>query len=226
MKKSSKHPTDKSKKHDDAQSILITGLPFEDRLWLFWKKYSRIVTLIIVIIIFGFLGYKGIDFYKRSQIEKLQNEYRIALEEGREFAFAEANIKEPLAGGVFLSTADKFGTEGKYQEAIINYNKALTSLKPTPFGDRIRLSIALATWMKGNHDASKKLLNELLNDSQVMGAIRAEAAYQLALMSLNEQDYKKSREFLDTINRIPNAGVWGQKALILRDSTPELFGKL
>jgi hypothetical protein len=226
MKKSSKHPTPETKKHDNVTSALLTELPFEDKLWLVWKKYNRHITLVIVLLIFGFIGYKGIDFYKTSQIERLQNEYRTALEGGQELAFAEANIKDPLAGSVFLSKGDQLVNDGKFEEAIVNYNKSLNSLKSTPFGDRARLGIGLVTWMKGDKDSSKKLLNDIISDRQVMGAIRAEAAYQLALIALKEKDFGRAKEFLDTVKLIPNSGIWGQKALILRDSTPGLSSKV
>lgn len=225
MSKSLKHPDEKSKKHAEVTSALLTELPFEDRLWIFWKKYNQHITLGVVLILFGFLGYQGIGLFKASQVRKLQEEYRTAIEGGHELAFAEANIKESLSGSVFISLGDQLGVDGKYDEAIINYNKALISLKSTPFGDRARLGVALITWMKGDQDGAKKLLNEIVNDSNVMGPIRAEAAYQMAFICLKENDYTKSKELLDAINRIPNAGIWGQKALILRDSTPGLSTK-
>lgn len=225
MKKNLIHPKKESKKHDAVTSALLTELPFEDSLWLFWRKYNRQVTLGIALIILGFLGFQGVEFYKTSQVKALQEDYRAALKEGHELAFAEANIDEPLAGEVFLSTGDQFVNDSKYDDALANYKKALISLKSTPFGDRTRLGIALVTWMKGDQEASKKLLSELVNDYQVVGAIRAEAAYQMALISLKEGDYVKSKDFIDTINHIPNAGIWGQKANILRDSTPGLSDK-
>ncbi|OAI50501.1 hypothetical protein AYO37_01040 [Opitutia bacterium SCGC AG-212-L18] len=219
-KESGKRSHSGSKK--EVTSAFLTGLPFEDRLWMFWRNYSRPVILGIVLVVLGFLGYQGVSLYKTSQLEKLQREYRVAVENGKESVFAEANIKEPLAGSVFLATADRFVNEDNYDEAIANYNKALVSLKSSPFGDRAQLGIAFAAWMKGDKDLSKQLLDGILNNNEVMGVIRAEAAYRMALISLSEEDYAQSKEFLNTVSRIPNAGIWGQKAMLLRDSTPGL----
>lgn len=225
MKKSLKYPNEESKKHAEVTSALLTELPFEDKLWLIWEKYNRHITLVIVLVVLGFIGYETINFYKGSQIRELQEKYRSAVLEGHELAFAEANIKEPLSGQIFLSAGDQFVNDNKYDEALTHYNKALVSLESTPFGDRTRLGIALVTWMKGDQDASKKLLNKLVNDSRVIGAIRAEAAYQMVLINLKEKEYAKAKDLLDAINHIPNAGIWGQKANILRDSTSGLSGK-
>lgn len=224
-KESGKRSHSGSKKEGEVTSAFLTGLPFEDRLWMFWRNYSRPVILVIVLIVLGFLGYQGVSFYKTSQLEKLQREYRVAVENGKEGVFAEANIKEPLAGSVFLAAADRFVDAGNYDEAIVNYNKALVSLESTPFGDRAQLGIAFAAWMKGDKDLSKQLLDGILNNSEAMGVIRAEAAYRMALISLSEEDYARSKEFLNTVSRIPNAGIWGQKAMLLRDSTPGLAGQ-
>lgn len=225
MTKHLKHPHKESKKHAADDSVLLTGLPFEDQIWLFWRNYNRHVILIIALLVLGFIGYQGISFYKTTQIKKLQNEYQTALDQGKEHVFAENNIKEPLAGTVFLAAADQFVKDSKYDEAILNYNKALVSLKSMPFGDRARFGIAYVKGMQGELGDSKDLFKELVNDNKVIGAIRAEAAYQMALINLSEKDYAKSKEFLDIISKIPNAGIWNQKAQLLRDSTAGLAQK-
>lgn len=225
MKKSSQHTHTESHKHPKATSELLSELPLEDKLWILWQRYSRHLVLVIAVIVLGLLGYQGISWYKTSQVEKLQNEYRDARAEGRELNFAEVNIKDPLAGTIFVSRADQFVEEGKYDEALANYQQALKSLKDTPVGDRIQLGVAMITFIKGDKDTGKDLLKKLVNNQQYLGAIRGEAAYQLVLINLQEKDYITAKDFITVISRIPNAGIWAQKATILQASTPELISK-
>lgn len=224
--KDSKHSRKDSTKRADMTSTLLTGLPFEEKFWYFWNKYSRYIILVSILLVLGFLGYQGMSLYKKGQIKELQEQYRVAFKEGREREFAEANIKEPLAGSVFLLTGDKFIDEANYDQAIENYKKALISLKSTIFGGRARLGIAFAAQMKVDLPLAKKLFQELVDDSKIVGAIRGEAAFHMALLSLEEKDFSKAREYIDIIGRLPNAGIWTQKATLLRDSTPELVHKI
>lgn len=226
MKESPKHAHGKLKKHTEANSEFLSEIPLEDKLWLFWQRYNKYIILGITVTALGFIGYQGISFYKSWQIEKLQNEYRIAHDEKRDLAFAEANPKEPLAGTVFISIGDQFANEQKYDDAIANYTKSFESLRGTPVDDRVYLGVAMLTFIKGDKESGKTLLKELVNNHELLGAIRAEAAYQLVLIGLEEKDYSASKEFLNIILRIPNAGIWEQKANILKDSVSELVSKI
>ena len=194
----------------------------EDKVWMYWKKYNRHVLLGIVLIFLVFIGVQGVDMYQARQVEKMQEDYEEALNEGNAMEFAKRYRKEPLAGTVFMEEGDKLVSEGKYIDGIAEYEKGMASLGKTVLGDRGRLSIAVATFMKGDHDAGKGLLEGLVKKPEVIGSIRAEAAYQLVLISLEGEDYSGAKKYLDELERIPNAGIWGQKGSVLRESTAGL----
>ena len=84
------------------------------------------------------------------------------------------------------------------------------------------MGLAMAMIMSGNTSAGQQILEELVHDKQAMGVVRGQAAYQLALISMEAKDYKQSAEFLDMIKLIPDSGIWEQKGLVLIESTPEL----
>lgn len=220
-----KNSTHKDHKKTQSTSELLHELPLEDKMWLLWQRYSRYLILVIALLIFGFLGIKGIGWYKSWQIEKLQNEFRDARSEGRELALAEKNIKEPLAGAVFTSLADQQVDERQFDEALVNYKKAFKSLQGTPVGDRIQLGIAMVTYIKGDKEDGIELLKKLVNNEEHMSVIRAEAAYQLIFINLQEKNYESAKDYLIALSRIPNAGIWAQKAIVLQESTPELRSK-
>lgn len=220
-----KHSSLSDKESQHSNKVSDNELPLEDKMWLLWQRYSRYLILVVALLIFGFLGYKGIAWYKAWQVEKLQNEFRDARTEGREFDLAEKNVSEPLAGAIFTSLADQLVEEQKYDEALINYKKALKSLERTPVGDRIQFGIAMVTFTKGDKEEGKDLLKKLVNDEDHMSAIRAEAAYQLIFINIQEKDYAAANDYLTAISRIPNAGIWAQKAKVLQESTPELISK-
>lgn len=225
MKKHSKEKHKESSESPKTTSELFSALPLEDKLWMLWQRYSRILVLVIILVIFGFLGFQGVTWYKTWQIEKLQNEYREAVRQNSELAFAEANIKEPLAGTVFASLADKLVSEAKYDEALAHYKKALKSLQSTAIGDRVELGMAMVTFHKGDKEGGKDLLKKIVNNQKYLGAIRGEAAYQSILINLQEKDYGTAKDFLTIMAHIPNTNIWGQKAIVLQESTPELISK-
>lgn len=216
------HPHKESHKSSKSTSELLKEVSFEDKLWILWNEYSRYLILIVAILIFAFLGYKGIEWYKGWQVEKMQNEFRDAKTQGREMELAEKNIKEPIAGTVFTAAADKLVDEKLYEEALKNYKKALKSLDGTPVGDRVHLGIAMVTFMKGDQKEGKELLKKLVHNQSYLDAIRAEAAYQLIFINLQEKNYSEAKDFITAISQLPNGGIWTQKALVLQESVPEL----
>lgn len=220
--KESNNPDENNPNNVELVNEAFEEASMEDKVWLFWRQYNRHILLAIALIFLGFIGFQGIGFYKERQIEKLQEDYQEAIDEGNALTFAQNNPKEPLAGTVFIQEADKLIEDKNYSEAIQFYQKALASLKNTPLADRCRLSIAITHFFNGDRNAAKQNLESLMNRHESMGTIRAEAAYQLALITLEDEDYNATKTYLDLVSRIPNAGIWGQKGSVLLDSTPGL----
>ena len=194
----------------------------EDKVWMYWRKYNRHILLVVALMFLGFIGFQGVEMYQARQVEKMQEDYQEAVDSGRVLDFAKRYRKEPLAGTVFLEEGDRLVGEGKYDDAIKAYDLGLVSLGKTPLVDRGRLSIAVATLMKGDREKGKALLERLMNRPEAFGSIRAEAAYQLVLISLEDENYSGAKVYLDELSRIPNAGIWGQKGSVLKESTPGL----
>jgi len=215
---------DQKKTHKELDEASKSA-SLEDLIWLYWKKYNRHLLVVVAVVILGFAGFNALNFYKNRQVEKLQEEFEEAQDEHKELAFAERNSKEPLAGVVFKGAADKRFAEAQYDEAIALYRKALLSLENSKLSGRCHMGIGMALILKGDEKGGSSILEKLLNDRSAMGADRGEAGYHLTLLALESGDIKKTKEYLEVVPMIPNAGIWAQKALILKSTTPGLESK-
>lgn len=195
---------------------------FEDKVLAFWKKNRRHLVLIFIFAVLVALGFQGLSYYRAYKVVQLQEEYRDAKEKGESLAFAKSNPREPLSGVVFLAEADRLYGLGEYKEAIEYYSLVKQSLDKTDLAGRERLGLALCHLLIGDKAKGYEVLDALKQDSKALGVVRSEAAYQLALLDLKDGNITKAKEHLNFIPTLSNTGIWGQKAIILKDSTPEL----
>lgn len=194
----------------------------EDKLIGFWKKNRRHIVLIVLFALMVSFGYLGLSSFRAYKVEQFQDQFREAREKGEALLFAKSDPREPLSGVEFLSEADRLFEQGKFDEAKEFYNLSTVALAKTDLAGRGQLGVALCDFSLDNNDTGYSVLEKLKNNKSLMGVIRAEAAYWSAVMDLKSGDAAKSKATLDDIAVIPDAGIWAQKAIILKETTPEL----
>lgn len=215
-KKSKKPESETLSDHD------FSGSGLEDALFLFWKRNRDKVQLTIVIVLLVAVGGLGFKAFQRKKLEKTQNAYLEAVQSGETEAFAQKYSSSPLAGLVLLQSADKAFEEEDFTQAIARYKEAGAALKGTVIEGRTQLGIAIATIYKGNDAEGKTLLSSIAQNPKLLGSDRAEAAYHLAIIALNQGEVDTARSQLDFIATLDQAGFWGQKAALLRKASPQL----
>lgn len=212
----------KKRTHDHVHEAFKEA-HFEDRMWFLWRRYKKHTFLFILFIVLVMGGIQGVSLFKRYQLRQLQEEYQDARDDAQKLLFAERNPSEPLSGTVFLRFGDNAYRKGQYSEAAKYYMQALKALRNTILTGRASMSLAMAHYMGEERVKGREGLKFIYGDARGMEVIRAEAAYQLALIALEEKNYEACQEYVSAIARMPEAGIWSQKALGLTQITPELF---
>lgn len=202
----------------------FSGSGFEDALFLFWKRNRDKVQLTIVVVLLVAVGALGFKTFQRKRLEKTQQAYLAAIQSGETEVFTQKYPNSPLAGLIILQSADKAFEDEDYTKAINLYGEAESPLKGTVIEGRTQLGAAIATIYAGNEAEGKSLLEKIAGNAKLLESDRAEAAYHLAVLALNQGDFETARKQLDFVGTLDKAGFWGQKASLLKKAAPQLKG--
>ena len=219
-----------SKKSEKTESAPLSdndfsGSGLEDALFLFWKRNRNRVQLTILVVLLVAVGGLGFKAFQCKKLEKTQNAYLEAVQSGETEAFTEKYSSSPLTGLVLLQSADKAFEEEDFTQAITRYKEAGAALKGTVIEGRTQLGGAIANIYAGNEAEGKTLLGNITQNPKLLKSDRAEAAYHLAILALNQGDIDTARTQLNFIETLNNSGFWGQKAALLKKAAPQLRGE-
>lgn len=195
-------------------------LTFEDKLNQFWQKNRTIVFGLCVLVLAAILGKGLYDNYQSGREKDLEAAYATAKTPDQLQAFANANSGHELAGIAELQIADQAYSAGKSADAATAYDKAISSLKPGPLQVRAKLGRALTAAQEGKTSDAIDQLKQIANDSTLLNAPRAEAAYQLASLSAGAGNTADVEKYVGLLNQIDPASPWARRAMMLQASLP------
>ncbi len=193
---------------------------FEDRMYLFWHKYSSVIIGLIVAVFAGLILYFAVLFLAERREASIRNQYSEAETPEQKVAFAREHTGHRLAGTAALEVADRRFNEEEYEEAAELYALARESLGGHPLAGRAGLGEAVAYVMQGRSDDAERALGALVEDEGVLQAVRMEAAYNLALLAFENEDYDRVRNLADRIGEEDMMGLWSGRAQSLVDDIP------
>lgn len=195
----------------------------EDKVWLFWQRNGKSILAGGVIALAVVLGIQSYELYQKGQSEQLQKDYQaLGSDVAALTAFGEAHPDHRLGAFALLQAADEKYQASDYAAAQSLYEKAMAGLLNTPFGARAELGAAMSNIKAGNTEAGGNALQRIADDATVLGAIRGEAAFNAALLDIEQKNFAAADQQLKAIANIPQADIWAQRAEILRESVPEL----
>lgn len=218
-----------SKKSEKTKSAPLSdndfsGSGLEDAFFLFWKRNRDKIQITMVVVLLVAVGGLGFKAFQRKKLEKTQNAYLEAVQSGETQAFAQKYASSPLAGLVLLQSADKAFDKEEFTQAVSLYKEAGAALKGTVIEGRTQLGEAIANIYAGNEAKGKTLLGSIAQNPKLLESDRAEAAYHLAVLALNQDELDIARTQLDFIETLNDSGFWGQKAALLKKAAPQLRG--
>lgn len=189
---------------------------FEDRLEMFWQRYSRVIIIGVVLVVLAIAGRGLVGWMSERQAQAIQAEF--ATLEGRDslLAFAAAHPHNVLAGVALLQVADELYTAGDFAGAGAAYRDASTALGDSPLAGRALMGAALSVIEAGKSDEGQAVLRQLADDVARPAVIRAEAAFHLAVLAREAGKTDEALRRVEQVAALGVAGLWAQRSLMLR----------
>lgn len=193
---------------------------FEDRLRLFWEKNSRAVLAAIALVFAVILGKGAYEIISAQREKAVASEFGAAVTDEQLKSFVAGHGDHVLGGLAQLTLADKAYAAGNYAEARPAYEKAAGILKSNTFGGRARLGAAVSALQAGSAAEGEAALKQLAADLTLEKTIRAEAAYQLALIAAAAGNIPEAIRLIEQTTVIDAEGPWADRASMLRSTLP------
>lgn len=193
---------------------------FEDRLRLFWEKNSRAVIAGVVLVLAVILGKGAFEIFHAQREKAVAADYAAADTDAELAAFVASHSGHVLGGLAQLRIADNAYASGDYAAARAAYDKAASILKSDTFGQRARLGSAVSAVQAGSVAEGEAALKAIVADLNVSKIVRAEAAYDLALLASGAGKTADAIGFIEQATVIDSEGPWAERATLLRSTLP------
>ena len=176
-----------------------------DQLIKTWKKYSKlIITLILLIIIFS-VSYQAYLILNKKKIETISEQYFDALEsfENKNFVNSKNlffnNLKVHKDGYMMLSLfglAESNFKDGNTDEMILNYKKIYNDENIDIYYRNLSRILSVMKDDKSSFDQQKLLLNPILNSPSKLQTLAAELEILLYIKFNKIREAQKALENL------------------------------
>lgn len=222
MKEPKPDPAPQAASETDVDEVLFEQADFEQKLMLLWERNRNAIITTVVVAALLIIGYHGAGYMAQRKEAAIRDEYSRADNIAARLSFAVDHPDHPLAGYAYLEVANEQYTQGEYLQAAEHYQTAIDSLEGTPLQQRARLGYAMAAIRNNDRATGQTILKELANDTTILDATRAEAAYNLAILHWQDNDLPTVKAQLDLIAGLDQPGYWINKADGLRARIPNL----
>ncbi|MDR1283924.1 MAG: hypothetical protein LBK99_24370 [Opitutaceae bacterium] len=194
---------------------------FEDKLRIFWGKYSRVVLALVTLAVLLVIGRGVMAHLAARHDEAVQDAYNAAAGDDAALrAFAGENSRHVLGAVANLEVADTAYARADYTAALATYNEAVATLVGTPFVARARLGAAMSQVLGGQAEAGRAALRQISDEISFPSPVRAEAAYHLAVLLREAGQNEDAAKLADQIFSIAPSSMWAQRGLMLKAQLP------
>lgn len=220
------HPPNKKKKQHDNPLLPEDGqidernlidledaeeISFEDRVSMYWMENKGFIIGCISILVVVVVAYQGMRMYKDSVEQQLQADYAAAQASETLADFATEHSSKELGGFAALLTADEAYTAKDFSKALEFYTVAADVFSEPTLKGRAQLGQAFANYASGNTSEGLAQLNAITADAGLAEAVRAEAAYHLAVEADAEGNSAEFDSYAAQISEFTLAGQWQQR---------------
>ena len=193
---------------DTEESVEIS---LEDRAAIYWMENKGFIIGCFLLLCAVLVGINGLRMYKDGANTKLQAAFNEAQASETLADFAKANSDKPLGGFAALTIADEAFTSGEFEQAIEFYSLAASALDGYALANRAQLGQAFALFNADKADEALAALSSLVSDSSASEAVRAEAAYHLAVDAYTKGEKAVFDSYADQIAGMPLGSQWQQR---------------
>ncbi|MFU8847163.1 MAG: hypothetical protein ACNA77_00400 [Opitutales bacterium] len=210
-----KNPTLPDDQQIDERHLVDTeeseDISFEDRVRLYWMDNKGFISGCITVLALLIIGFNGMKIYGNYAVSKIQSAYSEARSSGNLKEFAQNYSNKALGGLAALEVADAAYSDADYATALKYYDMALNSVGNDLLSGRARIGKAFATFYNGAEDDGKAQLRSLADDIRSPEALRAEAAYHLAVHADVSGDSDTFETYAQQLSGSASGGQWQQR---------------
>ena len=219
MSKSNETPS--TPRGDDPQVVAsaesaASSNDLEEVVQQFWEKNRSLLMGLAAVILLAIIARNGWAAFQAGQVESTREEYAAADTDSAKKSFADDRAGTALAGVALLQIADNAFSEGRYSDAIANYDAAEVELGGTPLYDRIALGKAMAQLLDGQTDAGKSGLQAVANDTATAAAVRGEAIYHLSALAKESGNRSELDALATQVDAVAPGSNWAQRVTLMR----------
>lgn len=197
------------------------GASVEDRLFLFWHNYRKIIVAVSVLAILILAGWGLLSLFQERREARIQSEYQQAQSIDELKAFAEQNGSHRLAGAANLEVADYHFENADYAEAARFYQLASEGLDDLSVSGRARIGRGAALALAGEEEAALSHLEDVGGDSSNLSIVRAEAYYHAAGLAVELGQPETARAHAEQVAELDRSRIWAGRAMGLLRSLPK-----
>jgi len=191
---------------------------FEEKLNGFWAKNRKLVFLLCAVVVVVIVAREVSVLSAAQSRERLAQSYATAAAtpEGLR-RFAQDNAGLQLGGVAWLQVADAAYEADKFSDAASAYEQSLKGLaRGSTLANRAALGLAVSQLKGGSEAQGKAALAALADSPSVSVAVRAEAAYHLALSAHVAGEQEAFAQRATQLAQIDPASLWNQRLLSLQ----------
>lgn len=188
----------------------------------FWNSLKRNMIRIIVWTIVAFILLAVFNYIRHYRVRNLQTAFLNVKSTEQLKDFANEFKKEPLAGVALVRLADLSYTENNFPLAAAYYREALEPLKGTELEERAQIGLAISLLQNKDTKEGEALLTEMSQSPKVSINMKAQALYQLFILSVAQKNYSQAHQLLSTLSSLSDNNPWADKAGQLAASISEL----
>ncbi|PXA04989.1 hypothetical protein DDZ13_03215 [Coraliomargarita sinensis] len=184
---------------------------FEDRIHLYWMENKGFITGCVTVLALLIIGFNGMKMYVSYAESKIQSAYAEASANDSLEAFAKEYSDKALGGLAALQVADDAYNAEDYATAAEYYAMVPGALENDILIGRAKIGLAFATYYEGDGENGLAQLRDVAADNTLPQAIRAEAAYHLAVDADVSGDETAFENYADQVAKATSAGQWQQR---------------
>lgn len=214
-KKTITNPTLPADQQADERHLIDSGesaaISIEDRIHLYWMENKGFITGCIALLALLVIGFNGMRIYAGYAERKVQAAYTAARASDSLADFARAHRNKPLGGVAALQVADNAYAAAEYATAETFYSIAAKAFTNDLLLGRARIGQAFAKFYQDDPEQGLAQLRAIAADNMLPAAIRAEAAYHLAIEADVAEDNAGFESYASQVNSSASAGQWQER---------------